>query len=227
MNEIKIDLLHEYNKYYKEYGDKIIDILISEGKSNSGHKVKSEAVSFSHIILDENYYLTTFDIWLLILKYKIPTIFISSFGILQTNHRIFIAYGEKQDDKFAFIRLPATRNKITPIFSIIEDNDNNCFISINNIHEKCMHHITSAFTNKTNINTFLDNYSKKTHNKPSQFNINNEDEQIDSNEEIDRLETSQNVDISNTDTNTNSNTQLPITKSVRKKTNINKKLIIH
>jgi hypothetical protein len=166
LNEIKKELLDEYAKYFKEYSDKIIDILIHEGKSE-GHKVKSEGLDFSIFILDDSYYLTTFDIWLLVVKYKIPTIFISAFSILQTNYKAFIAFGEKED-KFAFIHVSAlsARNQKIPNLSIIEDDNNNCFIPIhNNIDNKCINYINDAFKNKIDIESYLINF-KKPQSKP-------------------------------------------------------------
>ena len=58
------------------YANKMIDILIIEGKKNLGDQVKSEILSFSSLIYTDNYFLTTFDLWLLVTKHKIPTIFI-------------------------------------------------------------------------------------------------------------------------------------------------------
>ena len=72
------------NKYFY----KIVDILIIEGKKTLGDQVKDEAklLTFDDFIYTDNYFLTTFDLWLLVTKFEIPTIFISQQFILQTKY---------------------------------------------------------------------------------------------------------------------------------------------
>lgn len=120
INQIKMDLIKGYNKYMPNHGDKIIDILISEGKKNKGLQVKTNKLSFVNFLLLESYYLTILDIWMLITYYEIPAIFISSKPFLHTNYdkRIFIGYGSKETE-FAFIWTSALRAGITPKYKII------------------------------------------------------------------------------------------------------------
>ena len=66
--------------------NKIVDILIIEGKKTLGDQVLIDTLSFSNFIYTDNYFLTTLDLWLLVNKYKIPSIFVSQKFILQTNH---------------------------------------------------------------------------------------------------------------------------------------------
>ena len=73
VNQLKNQLYEEYKLYLDKYKDKIVDILIIEGKQTLGDQVKSDSLSFINFIYTDNYFLTTFDIWLLIQKYKIPT----------------------------------------------------------------------------------------------------------------------------------------------------------
>jgi hypothetical protein len=58
------------------------------GKKTLGDQVLADALSFSSFIYTDNYFLTTLDIWLLVNKYKIPTIFISQKFLLQTKYNI-------------------------------------------------------------------------------------------------------------------------------------------
>ena len=79
INEIKNQLYDEYKQYIKkdETKDKIVDILIIEGKKTLGDQVAAGSLSFGSFIYTDNYFLTTFDLWLLVNRFKIPTIFIS------------------------------------------------------------------------------------------------------------------------------------------------------
>ena len=99
--------------YYLEFetidAEKIIDILIHEGKQTLGDQVKSGALSFLNFIFTDSYFLTTLDLWLLVDKYEIPSIFISSKVIPETRfkYKEFVCYKNVIDDidknKFVFI----------------------------------------------------------------------------------------------------------------------------
>ena len=161
ISEIKNDLYNEYKKYLLDYQNKIVDILIIEGKKTLGDQVKSESLSFSSFIYTDNYFLTTMDLWLLVQKYQIPTIFICQKTILQTDYKknIFIGFGEKNDD-FIFIILPVFKAESIPIFKIVENEEGNYFISINKLNEECLDRIQDAFVNKINIKEYLQEFTK-------------------------------------------------------------------
>ena len=97
INQVKNELFEEYKKYLAEYINKITDILILEGKKTLGDQVHTGTLSFSSLIYTDNYFLTTFDLWLLVTKYKIPTVFICQNYILQTKYEKheFIGYGNE------------------------------------------------------------------------------------------------------------------------------------
>ena len=125
--------------------------------------MKLESLTFSDFIYNENYFLTTFDLWLLVHKYEIPTLFISPQNILQTDYesRVLLAYGDKEDD-FAFIMIPGFRNENIPKFKVIESNTKEVFISLRNIlNNDCTKIITDAFDNFKTIEDFLIQFTKK------------------------------------------------------------------
>ena len=160
-NEIKKDLISEYNKYLNKYGDKIIDILIQEGKRNSGFKAKSGEITFIDFILEESYYLTTFDFWLLFNRHQIPSMFISTTPILETNYeeQVFVCNGDIED-KFIFIVQSSLRGNAIPKYKLIEDNDANCFITITEIENDCKSKIIQGLKNKTTIESYLEKFTK-------------------------------------------------------------------
>ena len=167
INEIKNQLYDEYKKYISENNDKIIDILILEGKKTLGDQVKAGKLSFTNFIYTDNYFLTTFDLWLLVNKFKIPTIFISQKFILQTKYQdhIFVGYGNI-DDKFAFIILPGLRSENVPNFKIIKSNKGDVFISLKEIiNEECILNIENSIRNKMSIDDYLSQFVK-----PKKFN---------------------------------------------------------
>jgi len=161
VNQIKKDLYNEYKKYLELYKDKIVDILIIEGKKTLGDQVISAALSFENFIYTDNYFLTTFDLWLLVQKYAIPTIFICQKFILQTKNKKheFVGYGDRED-KFAFVLLPGFSAEKIPNFKIIESDTGDEFISLDKLNEECKERIMTAFENKITIEDYLKNFEK-------------------------------------------------------------------
>jgi len=162
INEIKNLLFEEYKKYIEEYQDKILEILIREGKKTLGDQVISGTLSFVSFIYTDNYFLTPFDVWLLVNRFKIPTIFISQKFILQTKNgqyekNEFVAYGD-ENDKFAFIVVPGLRAENVPNFKIIKSDKGDNFISLDKLNEDCVEKIQTAIQNKLSIEEYLEKY---------------------------------------------------------------------
>jgi hypothetical protein len=162
INEIKKLLYDEYTKYLEEYGDRIIDILILEGKKTLGNQVKTQSLKFIDFIYTSNYFLTTFDIWLLVQKFEIPSIFISTTKLLQTNKKenVFIGYTNNETNNYAFIVIPGLRSEIIPELKIIESNNNDIFISLDKLLV-CEHknEIENALRNPFSIEEYLKNFT--------------------------------------------------------------------
>ena len=162
VNKLKNVLYEEYKLYLEKYKAKIVDILIIEGKQTLGDQVRSEQLSFINFIYTDNYFFTTFDIWLLVQKYKIPTFFISSKFLLQTDYtkHIFLGYGSESDD-FVFIVIPGLRSENIPALKIIESNTQDIFISLDKItSEECSEKFFDALRNKFTIEEYLEGFTK-------------------------------------------------------------------
>ena len=158
--ELKQELLTEYRKY-NSYNRKIIDILITEGKEEA-KKILNKELTFEDYLMSSNYYLTVFDLWLLIKKYNLSVIFLSHSKLLTKMHYTqikdnkFIANGTREDE-FIHIVVPTfIKNKIPSYSIIINENDNNKF--------KLNSELLYLFENKTNKNVteYLQNYIKYT-----------------------------------------------------------------
>ena len=160
INQLKNVLYDEYRKYLEEYQQKIVDILITEGKKTLGDQVKSGSLSFGSFIYTDNYFLTPFDIWLLVQKYTIPTILISQRELMQTNYKefAFIGYGER-DDKFAFIVVPGLDPEKIPGYKLVVNDKNETFISLDKIEDPSM--IDKAFETRMSIKEYLIQFTKK------------------------------------------------------------------
>jgi hypothetical protein len=183
INEIKNQLYDEYKQYItnNETKDKIVDILIIEGKKTLGDQVIAGTLSFTSFIYTDNYFLTTLDLWLLVNRFKIPTIFICQKLILQTEYlsHEFVGYGNLED-KFAFVVLPGFRAENVPSFKIIQSNTGDIFIPLNKINEECIDNIINAIRSKISIEEYFANFvmPKKTTYKKKKLLIIESDSEV-------------------------------------------------
>ena len=163
INELKLELYNEYVKYLPLYKDKIIDILIIEGKKTLGDQVKAGSLSFTNFIYTDSYFMTTLDIWLIIEKYKIPCVFISSKFLLETNYKknSFVGHGTKTDP-FIFIVIPGLRPENIPSYKIIQNVNKDVFIGMNNLKSReCENALNYAFDNSFSVEDYLKSFSKE------------------------------------------------------------------
>jgi hypothetical protein len=161
INQVKNELFEEYKKYIEKYIDKITNILILEGKKTLGDQVHAGTLSFSSFIYTDNYFLTPFDLWLLVTKYEIPTIFVCQKYILQTKYEKhqLLAYGDKKD-KFAFIVVPGLRPENVPGYKLIQSDKGEIFISLGELNEDCLENIEKSIDDKVSIEEYLDKFTK-------------------------------------------------------------------
>ena len=170
-NALRNALYNQYKTYLPKFKDQIIDILIHEGKQTLGDQVKSGALSFLNFIFTDSYFLTPFDIWLIVNKFKIPTMFISSKYIFQTKYEshAFLAYG-KESDAFCFIMIPGLKSEIIPRFKVIVSNNDNkdnndiseIFFSLKKLNDTCENYqsILQAINDKVTVEDFLTTFVK-------------------------------------------------------------------
>ena len=118
-------------------------------------------INFESLIINENYFLTTLDFWLLISKYKIPTIFISTKSLLQSTHynRFLIGYGNEKD-KFVFIQIPPFKQNQIPSYKLIMDKDNNIFFPLDILKGECETSISREIDNISDVENYIKNFSK-------------------------------------------------------------------
>ena len=116
-------------------------------------------------INDESYFLTPFDLWLLVQKFKVPSIFLSKTvsNLIETNNtkNLFLGYGH-EGDRFAFIVIPGLRAENIPVFKLIMTNEEEVFIPIESIIESsCRDKIIDVIQNDKPIEEMLISYIKK------------------------------------------------------------------
>ena len=125
--EIKIQLIEEYSKYTGEYEEKIRFILKLEGKPLA----MNTHLSLWTIIQEASYFLTAFDLWLLLERHQVPFVFLSQSRIIETMKQSKILAGFTTKDKeCVFIVLPSYTSPSPFSFKVIQNNEDMVAISL-------------------------------------------------------------------------------------------------
>jgi hypothetical protein len=129
---LKKELYEEYMKYFPEYEMQILNILLTEGKKENVKNVKNGSLSFRSFIQSPDYFITHLDIWVMVTKYKIPTILLSSKNLQYTNYKenYFALFFTTKTDKYSFIMTSAIHADSLPVYKIIKDDQNDHKISM-------------------------------------------------------------------------------------------------
>jgi hypothetical protein len=172
MEDIKDVLIDEYRLLTDNYKNKnkintIINILREEGQFDA-NQLQDGSINFEQLILQEGFGAVNFDMWILLVKYKIPSIFISSKEIPETrfNKNEFVCYmNEKHEDKFAFIVTPAMyrRSKLkNPEYKLIVNDKQQVNISLKTLkYSDCFPQIEEAIHIAYPINKYIEEIFEK------------------------------------------------------------------
>jgi hypothetical protein len=183
IEEVRSDLLQEYVQHMKNYEEAILLIWKIEGKKNFVflyEKSKREGKDvIEMIIMSQSYYLTNLDVWLLVTKYEIPTIFLSSQTLAETNfeRNEMVAYGNEMDD-FVYLLCPRLHNDTVPKFRIIQREKMMYPLSVLKTKE-CHDFLMDAFENKTTPEDYIKNFKKTKTTKRKKIVLQEEEETTD------------------------------------------------
>ena len=165
IEEIKEDLIEEYVKLTNNFSnkdrlDKIIDILKEEGQFDA-FQLKDGSMNFEQLIIQEGFLATNFDLWILLVKYEIPSIFISSKTISETRFKFkeFVCYDPSKENKYVFIWTPAMYKRVNkiPEYKLIINDKEKIEIDIDVLKEgECLTNIENALNNYISIDDYLD-----------------------------------------------------------------------
>jgi hypothetical protein len=194
VEQVKDDLVDIYSNLTSDKNriNTIINILREEAQFDAD-QLQDGTITFEQMILQDGFISINFDLWLLLVHYKIPSIFISSKLIPETrfNATEFVCYKEDNVNKYVFILTPAMYRRETnllPKYKIIVDNEN-ININLDKLNkEKCFDDIENAFKKYITIEDYLDvqfyvpkttTYTKREKNKrpPVEFEVVEEGEE--------------------------------------------------
>lgn len=107
VESLKLKLVKEYEKYYKNYNLHINGILSIEGKQDIVSILKKGGVmDLQPVIMSDSYFLTNLDLWLLASSMNLPIVLFCSNKIANLTYQYdwFVLGGDIVMDKFYFIR---------------------------------------------------------------------------------------------------------------------------
>jgi hypothetical protein len=140
--------------------NKIIEVLKEEAQFDA-NQLQDGSMNFEQMILQDGFVAVNFDLWLLLVHYKIPSLFISSKPIPETrfNSNEFICYTEPDVTKYVFILTPAMYRRnpsLLPQYKLIVDGEK-ATIDISILKDsECFSSIENAFINYVTIENYLD-----------------------------------------------------------------------
>jgi hypothetical protein len=123
LHSLKISLINGYKKYWPKYSRQIVKTLKNQGKEQIAKKIKED--NLEEIILDQNYYLTDFDVWIFSDIAELQICIFNPNKLRGTNLEWRIM-GDKYDKPHFFIRSgafirankPSSYHLITPTFKL-------------------------------------------------------------------------------------------------------------
>ena len=186
-DELRDILFEQYKKYTGQFEKtnvaKIADIWIEQGKVDEGNDIKSGSLNILEIIVSETYYITNFDMWLLLEYFKIPSFFISSFHIPETRFKNFqfVCYSDisTRNNNYVFIVVPAFKDVKHLSYKIIVNKDNKMDISINDLsNTECIDKFQKSLENIVTIPQYIEAF-KREHNPQTKTNAKSTTHNID------------------------------------------------
>ena len=161
INDIKRDILLGYAKYFNTFEDKLVDILIKEGKKTLGNQLKTKSASFENFVYISDYFVTNFDIRIILEKYKINGFFISSFTLSETqfNEKYFALKNNDEERKtYIFIICPGTRDENIHQYKVVQPPDKNLSIPLFVVDEEYNDLLTKSVEESMTIEKYLTDY---------------------------------------------------------------------
>jgi len=165
VEQVKDDLIIEYSNLTDKFTNpdragKIIDILREEGQYDA-NQILEGTMTFEQMIIQDGFVAVNFDLWLLLVRYQIPSIFISSRDIPETRYNLkeFVCYPNNKNNEYAFIVTPAMykrKIKDLPVYRLLINN-NKFSINLDDLkRSECIVNIENAIDQHVSIEDYMD-----------------------------------------------------------------------
>ena len=172
---LKDILFEEYKKYSQQFErsktHKIADILIEQGMLDEGTQIKMETLNLLELIMSEGYILTNFDLWILLVKFKIPSFFISDSKIRETKNTEFqfccFTNTDQQTQEYVFIVIPSIKENSSLVYKIISNNDNSIKIPLDVLNADCKEKFVKSIQKWVSIEKYMETFERNLKTAPA------------------------------------------------------------
>lgn len=157
---LKEILADEYMKLQEDYNFEILQILNSQGKTNLSKQVGNGQITLANAIMNNEYYATNLDIWILAHKYNIPLIFFSATKLVENGKKILVAHSVSEGDEinsYYFIKSPGVRTDNIPSYKLI-NTPNGLKIPLDKLNSKLQEEIREDIKENALLD-FIKNFS--------------------------------------------------------------------
>ena len=105
VNQIKIKLIEQYNKLIKDHYTHILELFSKQGKEDYVNKLQKNELDLETMIMNEDYFLTHIDLWILCNHYKLPIVLFSNnkMSNLNSTHEWLVLGGNTKQDEYYFV----------------------------------------------------------------------------------------------------------------------------
>jgi len=111
VQNVKANLLRQYQKYATEYEKTLNVLLAGQGKSQFINMINKQRLTHETMIMSDSYFLTNLDLWLLARFYDLPIVLFSSNPISNMVDGVdWIILNGQLDAAFYFIRCEGIKN---------------------------------------------------------------------------------------------------------------------
>ena len=160
-NSMKEILAEEYVKLYEKYDRTLLDILKAQGKKLLSNQVNEKQLNLSDLIISEDYYATNLDIWILIVHFNIPVIFISETSLLENSKSYMVANSIGGNSEYYFLKMSASLLDKPPIYTLITDDNNNLKINIENLRSETIKDDIKKVPSGNTLIKFIEGFTLK------------------------------------------------------------------
>jgi hypothetical protein len=156
--QLKEILANEYQKLQDEYNFELLQILNSQGKTNISKQVGNGVITLTNAVMNNEYYATNLDIWILANKYNIPLVFFSATKLVENGKKILVAVNDKNgSNEYYFIKSPGVRTDNIPEYKLV-NTPNGSRIVIDKLNAKLIDEIKEDIKDDP-LMDFIKNFS--------------------------------------------------------------------
>lgn len=111
VQNVKANLLRQYQTYATDYSKSLNVLLAGQGKSQFINMINKQRLTYESMIMNDSYFLTNLDLWLLARFYDLPIVLFSSNNISNmVDGADWIILNGQVDAAFYFIRCEGVKN---------------------------------------------------------------------------------------------------------------------